>query len=311
MAASGAKRGRGRPPRRNLVAVLSIVVLSGALFGYDQGVISGALRDIRQTFDANTFAVEVAASWVTPGALVGALLGGHLADRIGRRGALWVAATAFGLGTIAQAFAPVIGVMFGARLILGLGIGVASVAGPMYAAEAAPERIRGSLLAVYQFSTTFAIFIGYLADELFEAGNSWRYLLAAAVLLGSALALVTTVIPDSAVWYVGRGDKRRAEASLKATVPQQKVPERLHAIEENLAAGKAGWREVLSRQWRRPLALGVGLALFQQLTGINGIIYSPRSHNSFRFRVSDSMRSGEAYGRLIRHKHDLCLQIAS
>ncbi|MET7879234.1 MFS transporter [Micromonospora profundi] len=119
------------------------------------------------------------------------------------------------------------------------------------------------------------------------------------------------MIPDSAVWYVGRGGKRRAEASLKATVPQQKVPERLHAIEENLAAGKAGWQEVLSRQWRRPLALGVGLALFQQLTGINGIIYSPRSHNSFRFRVSDSMRSGEAYGRLIRHKHDLCLQIAS
>lgn len=272
-ASADPKRGRGRPPRRNLVAVVSIVVLSGAFFGYDQGVISGALRDIRQTFHADTFAVEVAASWVTPGALVGALLGGHLADRIGRRKALWVAAATFAVGTILQAVAPVIGVMFGARLILGLGIGVASVAGPMYAAEAAPERIRGSLLAVYQFSTTFAIFIGYLADELFEAGNSWRYLLVAAALLGVALALVTTVIPDSAVWYFGRGDRRRAEASLRATVPERKVPQRLHAIEESLSAGKAGWREVLSPQWRRPLALGVGMALFQQLTGINGIIY--------------------------------------
>ncbi|MDG9674256.1 MFS transporter [Micromonospora sp. DH14] len=85
MTASGAQRGRDRPPRRNLIAVLAIVALSGAFFGYDQGVISGALRDIRQTFDANTFAVEAAASWVTAGALVGALLGGHLADRIGRR----------------------------------------------------------------------------------------------------------------------------------------------------------------------------------------------------------------------------------
>ncbi|MCF0092124.1 sugar porter family MFS transporter [Micromonospora sp. MH99] len=272
-ASAGPKRGRGLPPRRNLVAVVSIVVLSGAFFGYDQGIISGALRDIRQTFHADTFAVEVAASWVTPGALVGALLGGHLADRIGRRGALWVAAATFAVGTVVQAVAPVIGVMFGARLILGLGIGVASVAGPMYAAEAAPERIRGSLLAIYQFSTTFAIFIGYLADELFEAGTSWRYLLAAASLLGVALALVTTVIPDSAVWYFGRGDRRRAEASLRATVPQPKVPQRLHAIEESLSAGKAGWREVLSPQWRRPLVLGVGMALFQQLTGINGIIY--------------------------------------
>ncbi|MFF5056393.1 sugar porter family MFS transporter [Micromonospora sp. NPDC000663] len=273
MTASGARRGRGRPPRRNLVAVVSIVVLSGAFFGYDQGVISGALRDIRQTFHADTFAVEIAASWVTPGALVGALLGGHLADRIGRRGALRVAAMTFAAGTIVQAFAPVMGVMFGARLILGLGIGVASVAGPMYAAEAAPERIRGSLLAIYQFSTTFAIFIGYLADELFEAGDSWRYLLAAAALLGVALALVTTVIPDSAVWYFGRGDKRRAEASLRATVPEQKVCHRMDAIDKSLSAGKAGWREVLSHEWRRPLVLGVGLALFQQLTGINGIIY--------------------------------------
>ncbi|WP_326564048.1 sugar porter family MFS transporter [Micromonospora peucetia] len=269
----GGKRRRGRPPRRNLIAVLSVVVLSGAFFGYDQGVISGALRDIRQTFQADTFAVEVAASWVTPGALVGALLGGHLADRLGRRGALWVAAATFGAGTILQAVAPVIGVLFGARLILGLGIGVASVAGPMYAAEAAPERIRGSLLAVYQFSTTFAIFIGYLADELFESGDSWRYLLGAAALLGVALALVTTVIPDSAVWYLKRGDKRRAEASLKATTPERKVPHKLHAIEESLTTEKAGWREVLSHRWRRPLALGVGLALFQQLTGINGIIY--------------------------------------
>ncbi|WP_433393549.1 sugar porter family MFS transporter [Micromonospora sp. KLBMP9576] len=272
-ASDGGGRGRGRPPRRNLVAVVSVVVFSGAFFGYDQGVISGALRDIRQTFQADTFATEVAASWVTPGALVGALIGGHLADRFGRRGALWVAAATFVLGTLVQAVAPVIGVLFVARLVLGLGIGVASVAGPMYAAEAAPERIRGSLLAIYQFSTTFAIFVGYLADELFDTGDSWRYLLGAAALLGVALALVTTVIPDSAVWLLRRGDRRRAEASLRATTPARKVSEKLQSIEQSLDTGKAGWGEVLSHRWRRPLVLGVGLALFQQLTGINGIIY--------------------------------------
>lgn len=259
-ASAGPKRGRGRPPRRNLVAVVSIVVLSGAFFGYDQGVISGALRDIRQTFHADTFAVEVAASWVTPGALVGALLGGHLADRIGRRGALWVAAATFAVGTILQATAPVIGVMFGARLILGLGIGVASVAGPMYAAEAAPERIRGSLLAVYQFSTTFAIFIGYLADELFEAGNSWRYLLVAAALLGVALALVTTVIPDSAVWYFGRGTgagRRRpcGRQCRSGTCPSDCTPSRRASRPARRAGGRccrrsggARWRSVSA--WR-------------------------------------------------------------
>ncbi|WP_435126385.1 MFS transporter [Micromonospora tulbaghiae] len=217
MAASG--RAADRPPRHNLVAILSIVVLSGAFFGYNQGVISGALHDIRHTFDVDTFEVEVAASWVT----LGALAGGHLADRIGRRGALWVAVGAYVVGTVVQAAAPTIGALLGARLLLGVGIGVASVAGPMFAAEAAPERIWGGLLAVYQFSTTFAIFIGYLADELFTGGESWRYLLGAAVVLGVALILVTVVVPDSAVWYLKRGDRRRARESLCRTVPEHRV----------------------------------------------------------------------------------------
>ncbi|MGC4896626.1 sugar porter family MFS transporter [Micromonospora sp. DT31] len=199
--------------------------------------------------------------------------GGHLADRIGRRGALWVAAGAYVVGTVAQAAAPTIGVLLGARLLLGLGIGVASVAGPMFAAETAPERIRGGLLAVYQFSTTFAIFIGYLADELFTGGGSWRYLLGAAVVLGVALMLVTVVVPDSAVWYLKRGDRRRARESLCRTVPERRVEQRLQDIEKSLHGRRASWRELLSPQWRRPLALGVGLALFQQTTGINGIIY--------------------------------------
>ncbi|RUL91922.1 MULTISPECIES: sugar porter family MFS transporter [Micromonospora] len=265
--------GRTKPPRRNLVAIIAIVVLSGAFFGYNQGVISGTLSDIRQAFHADTFAVEAAASWVTIGALVGALVGGHLADRVGRRGALWVAAATYIVGTIVQAAAPSIAVLSGARLVLGVGIGVASVAGPMFAAEAAPERIRGGLVAVYQLSITAAIFIGYLADELFTRSGSWRYLLGVAVLLGVALILITVVIPDSAIWYLRRGDRDRAQRSLARTVPRAKVQSRLQDMEKSLRGRRASWRELLSAQWRRPLALGIGLALFQQTTGINGIIY--------------------------------------
>ncbi|WP_405110222.1 sugar porter family MFS transporter [Micromonospora sp. NBC_01405] len=278
------------------MAVFSIVVLSGALFGYDQGVISGALREIRQTFDVDTFAVEAAASWVTLGALVGALAGGHLADRTGRRGALWVAAGTFVAGAIVQSAAPTIGVLVGARLVLGLGIGVASVAGPMLAAEAAPERIRGALLAVYQLSITFAIFIGYLADETFTRAGSWRYLLGTAALLGVALTLITVVIPDSAVWYLKRGDRHRAEQSLSRTVPQAKVQTRLQDIQKSLHGRKAGWRELLSPRWRRPLALGVGLALFQQTTGINGIIYYADSiFSAAGFRTPEAQLSATTW----------------
>ena len=221
MAASG--RAAGRPSRRNLVAILSIVVLSGAFFGYDQGVISGALHDIRRTFDVGTFEVEEAASWVTVGALAGALAGGHLADRAGRRGALWVAGGAYVVAAIVQAAAPTIGALLGARVLLGVGIGVASVAGPMFAAEAAPERVRGGLLGVYQFSITFAIFIGYLADELFTGGDSWRYLLdrvgrrplLLVGLAGMAVSLaVVSVSFLSAGAGAGRGEGRVTTAGL-------------------------------------------------------------------------------------------------
>lgn len=288
--------GRARPSRRNLALIVAIVVLAGALFGYNQGVISGTLRDIRRTFHAETFVVEAAASWVTLGALVGALVGGHLADRIGRRGALWIAAGTYTVGTIAQAAAPTIGVLVGARIVLGLGIGVASVAGPMYAAEAAPERIRGSLLAIYQFATTFAIFIGYLADEIFTRHGSWRYLLGAAAVLGVLLALITVVIPDSAVWYLKRGDRHRAEQALRRTVPPARVPDRLAEIQKSLRGTQVGWAGLLSPQWRRPLVLGVGLALFQQTTGINGIIYYADSiFSAAGFRTPEAQLSATTW----------------
>jgi MFS family permease len=121
-----------------LIVVLVVVLFSGGLFGYDQGVISGALHGIQATFGLSPILVEVVTSWVTLGALLGALAAGEMADRIGRKRTVLVAAALFTLASLVQAFAPDIIVLVAGRLFIGAGVGVAAVAAPLYAAVALP-----------------------------------------------------------------------------------------------------------------------------------------------------------------------------
>src|SRR5689334_2335888 len=126
-----------------LVLVLVVVLLSGALFGYDQGVISGALEGIQRSLKLSPTLVEIVTSWVTLGALAGSLAGGEIADRMGRRKALLAAAGLFAAGAAVEALAPNVTMLVFGRLVVGFGVGVAAVAAPLYAAELAPAEHRG------------------------------------------------------------------------------------------------------------------------------------------------------------------------
>jgi MFS transporter, SP family, galactose:H+ symporter len=128
-----------------LAVVLLVLLFSGGLFGYDQGVISAALTGIKSTFALSPLIVEVVTSWVTLGALFGALVGGELADSMGRKRTVLIAGVLFTLGAAVQAFAPATMVLVVGRLIIGAGVGVAAVAAPLYAAELAPASWRGRL----------------------------------------------------------------------------------------------------------------------------------------------------------------------
>jgi hypothetical protein len=121
-----------------LAVAMAVIIFAGALFGYDQGVISGALHGIQATFGLSPILVEVVTSWVTLGALLGALAAGEMADRIGRKRTVLVAAALFTLASLVQAFAPDIIVLVAGRLFIGAGVGVAAVAAPLYAAVALP-----------------------------------------------------------------------------------------------------------------------------------------------------------------------------
>jgi MFS transporter, SP family, galactose:H+ symporter len=259
---------------RYLLAVGLVVMLAGLLFGYDQGVISGALIGVKKSFHPGTFVVEIITGWVTLGALGGALVAGWLTDRLGRRVSLIVAAGIFVVGALLESLAPGTVVLIMGRLVLGVGVGVASVAAPLYGAENAPTRDRGRMVSLYQMAVTVGIFVAYFADYLLISTDRWRVMLGISVVPGALLLLAILPLRDSATWYVRVGRRADAEAVLKRAEPGADAGARVTVIEQAIASQEqVGWREVFALKWRKPLIAAAVLALLQQLTGINSIIY--------------------------------------
>ena len=259
----------------SLVLVLVAVMLAGALFGYDQGVISGALDGVQKSFHLSPLAVEVVTSWVTLGALAGSLAGGELADRLGRRRALSSAAALFALGAAVEAFAPSVEVLVAGRLIVGFGVGVAAVAAPLYAAELAPAAQRGRFVSTYQLAITAGIFLSYLVDAALAGDGRWRAMLGASAVPALLLLVTMVAAVESPRWLVRMGRRDEARATIVRARPGVDPDVRIAALESSLRdePGTARWSEVFAPEWRRPLAVGIGLAVFQQVTGINAIIY--------------------------------------
>lgn len=258
-----------------LIVVLVVVLLSGALFGYDQGVISGALNGIQERFSLSVLLVQVVTSWVTLGALGGALAAGELADRIGRKPTVLIAGGMFVLGALVQAMAPDVVILVAGRVIIGIGVGVAAVAAPLYAAELAPTAVRGRFVSAYQLAITIGIFLAYLVNGSLSESNSWRLMLGVAAVPGVLLFVAALMAPESPRWLMKMNRRADATTELSKIRPGFDVRPRLDSIDEALREerGRASWADVLAREWRRPLMIGIWLAVFQQITGINAIIY--------------------------------------
>jgi len=259
-----------------MVAAITVILLAGMLFGYDQGVISGALSGIKKTFHLGPRLLEVITSWVTLGALLGSLIGGELADRVGRKKAVLTAGALFTIGSLTQAFAPHPFLLVGGRLIIGLGVGLAAVAAPLYGAEMAPAAWRGRFVSAYQLAITIGIFLAYEVDAALTSSNGgWRLMLGICAVAGIALFLAMLIAPESPRWLLKMGRREEAVARFCATRPGVDFAPRFAAMEAALReeSHNASWGEVFDRQWRRPLMVAVGLAIYQQITGINAIIY--------------------------------------
>jgi sugar porter (SP) family MFS transporter len=238
-------------------------------------VISGALTGVQRDLKLSPLLVEVVTSWVTLGALAGSLAGGELADRLGRRKALLVAAALFAVGAMIEAFASGVAILVSGRLVVGFGVGVAAVAAPLYAAELAPAAQRGRFVSCYQLAITLGIFFSYIVDAALAQAGEWRIMLGISAV--PALLLLIAMLPavESPRWLVRVGRREDARAAIVRVRPWVDPDVRLNSIDAALKDDppNASWGEVFDPAWRRPLMVGLGLAVFQQITGINAIIY--------------------------------------
>jgi sugar porter (SP) family MFS transporter len=251
----------------------AISALGGLLFGYDIGVVSGAILFIKKEFSLSPGLEEVVVSAVLLGSLLGAFAGGILADRVGRRILMIATAFVFGVGAIGAALAPSTLWLIAARILAGAAIGIASFVSPLYISEISPVDIRGKLVSVNQVALTCGIVISYLIDYAFARSQSWRWMFGLAVIPAAAFGIGLFFIPDSPRILVARGEVDQARDVLKRIRIPSQVDDELKQIQKNAGETKAAWAEFLSPLMRRAMIVGIGLAIAQQITGINTVIY--------------------------------------
>jgi sugar porter (SP) family MFS transporter len=259
--------------KRFVYLATAISALGGMLFGYDIGVISGAILFIKKEFSLSPGMEEIVVSSVLLGSLIGAVAGGVLADRLGRRRLLIVTAIVFGLGAIGAALAPGTASLIAARVIAGAAIGIASFVAPLYISEIAPVAIRGKLVSINQVALTSGIVISYCIDYAFAGTQAWRWMFAMAVIPAAAFGFGLLFIPDSPRWLAGRGRTDQARTVLKRIRAPEQVEGELNQIQQSVGKQKGNWSELLSPFLRPAMIVGVGLAIAQQITGINTVIY--------------------------------------
>jgi MFS transporter, SP family, galactose:H+ symporter len=250
-----------------------ISALGGMLFGYDIGVISGAILFISKQFSLSPSMEEVVVSSVLLGSLVGAAAGGMLADRLGRRRLSIATAIVFCLGAAGAALAPDTAWLIIARVVAGVAIGVASFVSPLYISEISPVDIRGKLVSINQVALTCGIVISYLVDFVFAPSQNWRWMFALAVIPAAAFGIGLLFIPDSPRWLAARGHLDKARDVLKKIRNEEQVEGELKEIRGSVSQQKGNWSELFDGLLRSAMIVGIGLAIAQQITGINTVIY--------------------------------------
>jgi MFS transporter, SP family, galactose:H+ symporter len=261
--------------------------LGGLLFGYDTGVISGAVIFIKKDFALSVFPEELVVGIVLVGAATGALGGGRLADRFGRRSMLLATSVIFCAGAIVCPLSTSFAMLLAGRVIVGLGIGLSSTTVPVYISEVSPAGARGWQVSLFQLAITVGILGAYLVDYAFAASENWRWMLGLAFVPGAMLGLGMLKMPESPRWLIHHGRQSEARLVLARIRGTADVETELHDMESTVSqsTSRGHWSDLWAPAVRPALIVGVGLAIFQQITGINTVIYyAPTILQSAAFR---------------------------
>ena len=252
-----------------------IAALSGLLFGLDIGVIAGALPFLAQDLSITSHQQEWVVSAMMFGAAIGALTAGWMSYRLGRKKSILAGAILFIIGSLWSAFSPDVTSLVCARVLLGLAVGFASYTAPLYIAEIAPERYRGSMISMYQMMLTTGIVVAFLSDAALSYSGNWRLMLGVIALPALVLFIGVIFLPNSPRWLAATGrfhDAQKVLERLRSTDTLAK--KELDEIRESLKVKQSGWSLFRTNaNFRRSVGLGVLLQVMQQFTGMNVVMY--------------------------------------
>jgi sugar porter (SP) family MFS transporter len=255
--------------------------LGGMLFGYDTGIISGAILFIKNDMHLSSFEQGIVVSAILLGAIIGAALISFLSDRFGRKKMVLISAFIFALGALFSAFAINAFILTVARIILGTAVGGASALVPLYLAEMSPTKQRGALSTLNQLMITIGILSAYIVNlALANINGGWRIMLGFAAFPATILFLGTLYLPESPRWLLSKNKNNKAIEILNALRTNKEgqtditeVEKEISEIKEANAKESGGFKDLMQKWVRPSLVIGIGLAVFQQLIGINTVIY--------------------------------------
>jgi MFS transporter, SP family, galactose:H+ symporter len=257
-----------------VVAASAIAAVGGILFGFDTGVISGAILFIAKQWSLSHGEIEFATSSVLLGAVLGAIAGGALGDRLGRRRSIIYSTLLFMLGTGIVSFATGMGSFTVGRLLIGAAIGVASFMVPLYISEIAPASIRGGMVSLNQLAVTVGILVSYGVNYVFSRTENWQAMFAVGAIPGLILIVGMYLMPESPRWLVFVRRKEEAAGVLQKIRARPDVGKEMKEIEAEITAESGGkFSDLLAPSLRLPLIIGLGLAILQQVTGVNTVVY--------------------------------------
>ena len=280
----------GSPAAARAVVVGILAAMAGLRFGLDTGVIAGALGFIGDEFHAAARTQEWIVSSMMAAAALGSGVAGRISFRLGRRRALLAASLLFVVGSGLCALAPSVAVLIVGRVLLGLAVGIAAFAAPLYISEISQESVRGAMISFYQLMVTLGIFLAYVTDSLLAYGGHWRWMLGLMAVPAALFCAACLFLPDSPRWLMMRGERSRASQVMRLlrVSPAEADAEIRDIAQELKRGGSNGLAFFRSNpNFRRSVLLGVALQVMQQVTGINVLMYyAPKIFQAAHFGVS-------------------------
>ena len=269
---------------RYILGISFISALGGYLFGFDFAVISGALPFLQKQFELNAYWEGFATGSLALGAVVGCLVAGNISEKHGRKPGLVISAAIFAISSLAMAISPSRDLFITARFTAGIGVGMASMLSPMYIAEMAPANLRGRMVAVNQLTIVVGILITNLINySLRNNGeDAWRWMFGLGIIPSGLFLLGAMILPESPRWLIKSGNKMKAIQVLKRIGNDSFVEKTLESIEHSFVViDKSNNSSLFSKAIFPAVVIGIFLAVFQQLCGINTVFnYAPKIFES-------------------------------